>query len=449
MRLKALFRGGPMGELYREAGLEKVIARSLNFILIGNICGGMWGTVCSGSTTAMVALATELGAGDLGFSLLTAIPSIAAILQIPFSALVNRNHKRKKYMLTYGLVSRFLWLLFGLLPVVAPGHTGLYLMLGMLSVSSCLSSMINVCWFPWFSDLAPIQIRTRWLGTKETLCALFNFALGLLTAWLLDNLPTPARFITVFGIAGLLGLTDMCSFGFAKEVYSASATHAPLTRVVKDALRNRRFMRFTLMWTVWAFTWNMDAVYFTPYSMNEMGLSSMQVTLFGSMVASAVTALMMPRWGRALTRYTERSVMLLCCLVASFMHLSFLLATPGSVVPLLMYNVVGAFFWSGANLGASSMQLSTTPDDTRPTYLALFAVFTSLAGTTLGSLLGGTLLEWWHSAGFFAGSFDRYKALILLSTILRTAGVCLLVPAMGEDPNNPKPSLFSKLKPRG
>ena len=106
--------------LYDEARLPAAIRRSLNLILLGNLFGNLHGIICGGGTTAMIGLANELRAGDLAFGLLTGIPQAAALLQIPFSILVNRTHQRKKYMLTLGLFSRALWLVFGLIPLVVP-----------------------------------------------------------------------------------------------------------------------------------------------------------------------------------------------------------------------------------------------------------------------------------------------------------------------------------------
>ena len=90
-------------------------------------------------------------------------------------------------------------------------------------------------------------------------------------------------------------------------------------------------------------------------------------------------------------------------------------------------------FWSACNLAANNMQLSASPDETRPSYIAVFACITSLAGVTLGTLVGGSLLEWWEGAGMFAGAFDRMKALVLLSVILRLAVALFLVPPLQND----------------
>ena len=62
-----------------------------------------------------------------------------------------------------------------------------------------------------------------------------------------------------------------------------------------------------------------------------------------------------------------------------------------------------------------------------------FSEATSLAGTTLGTLTGGLLLEGWQSAGWFTGGFDRFKALILLAVCCRLAVAVFLAPPLQND----------------
>ena len=114
------YGSNPLTRLYDEAKLPQAIRRSLSLILLGNLFGNLHAIICGGGTTAMIGLANQLQAGDFAFGLLNGIPQAAALLQIPFSLLVNRTHKRKKYLLTFGLFSRVLWLTFGFIPLVAP-----------------------------------------------------------------------------------------------------------------------------------------------------------------------------------------------------------------------------------------------------------------------------------------------------------------------------------------
>ena len=436
MQWRNSIRHNPLNQLYDEARLPGEIRRSLNFMLLGNIFGTACGLICGGSTTAMVGLANSLGASDLIFGILSAIPQAAALLQIPFSMLVNRTHKRKKYLLTWGLLSRFLWILFGFIPLVFPvgaSQLAIWTMVFLLGVISCSGSMINVCWFPWLSDLCPIGIRGRWLSIRETVLAAVNVSLGLVVASLLDHLPPQNKYLVIFLIGGAVGMMDMICFGFCRECYSAPSKKLGITEIFSDVWKNVPFRRFLIMWTVWAFTGNMAAPYFTPYSMNVMGLNFTQIMIFATISSSIATMVAVPRWGRLMDRFGSRSVMEVACVGFSLAPLFYLFSAPGNIWPTLLYSVLGGAFCCGGTLVANSMQLSCSPDDKRPAYVAIFSCVTSLAGTAVGTLVGGELLELMNGANLFTGYFDRYKALILLTVILRLAGVLLLTPGLTND----------------
>ena len=421
--------------VYASEKLSPEVCRSLNLILLANLFGNLFGIICGTGTAAMVGLANELRAGDLAFGLISGIPQVAMLLQIPFAMLVSRTHRRKRYMLTYGLISRALWLSFGLLPILFPDKAreqGLWVLISLLAVSSCLSAAINVCWFPWFSDLAPSRIRGRWLSTRDTIVAGANLAFGILVAHLLDTLPTPERYVIIFIVGGVLGMLDMVCFGFCEERYSTPPLRMRL-KTAGHALKNRPFRQLILMWTAWCFTSNLCEPYLSRYSINVMGLTFTQMTVCGTAAASVMTILMMRYWGRAMESFGTRSVMMVAALGAALANAFYLFSTPGSVWPVLLRNALGAAFWCGSNLAANNMQLYTSPDDEKPIYIAMFSCVTALAGMALGSLTGGMLLEGWEAAGWFSGTFDRYKALIALAMLLRIAAVLVLVPGLEND----------------
>lgn len=434
----------PLNTLYCEAQLDPAYRRGLNWVMGGNIFGTLHGIICAGGTAAMVGLAAELGAGDMEFGLLVALPQIAALMQLPFSMLVNKTRKRKIWMLTIGLISRVLWMLFGFLPLlggVEANAMKLYTLITLLGIVSVCGAVINVCWFPWFSDMCPMRIRGRWLSVRDSVLAVGSLLFGLLVAYMLDALPIDSKYIVIFLIGGALGVMDMVCFGFAPEVPPTSSRKIQMGRTMLEALRNKPFRQLCIMWTAWCFTANLSGAYLTPYAMNTMGLNFMQITVFGTVAASIATVIIVPRWGRALDQFGARNVMLLGCIGASLTPLFYLISTPGNVIPTLMHNLVGALFWCGSNLAANSMQLSTSPDESRPTYIALFSCVTALVGSALGTMMGGWLLEWWDGAGWFVGFFDRYKVLILLSVVLRFGFTMLLVPHMEKtaaDSGTPK-----------
>ena len=70
----------PFTNLYDEAGLTPDFRRSLNFIFLGNLCGTICGIICTSGSTAMVGLASSLGAGDLAFGIMAALMQASALM---------------------------------------------------------------------------------------------------------------------------------------------------------------------------------------------------------------------------------------------------------------------------------------------------------------------------------------------------------------------------------
>ena len=191
----------PLDAIYTSAGLSDPVRRSLNLMMLANLFGNLFGIICGSDTAAMVGLANELRAGDLAFGLINGISQVAMLLQIPFAMLVSRTHRRKRYILTYGLFSRAIWVTFGLIPMLVPNRPAglqLWTMISLLALSSCCSAAINVYWFPWFSDLVPERIRGHWFSVRDTIVAGANFAFGIAVARLLDTLPQESRFVVIF-----------------------------------------------------------------------------------------------------------------------------------------------------------------------------------------------------------------------------------------------------------
>jgi len=314
-----------------------------------------------------------------------------------------------------------------------PAWLPLWTMIFLLGISSCCGSVINVCWLPWFSDLAPTRLRGRWFSFRDMLVAGVNLAFGLLVAWMLDTLPVYNRYIIVFALGGFLGMLDMLCFGFCKEQYNDPPRKLRIGAVLKSIRQNRPFCRLVIMWTAWCFTSNLAAPYLGRYSINDLGLSFMQMTVFGTAAQAIAVVLVMARWGKALNRYGCRSVMLVSTIATSLTDAFYLFAVPGSILPVLLRNFIGAACWSGCNLAANSMQLSASPDEGRPSYIAVFACITSLVGVALGTLCGGALLEGWENAGWFSAGPDRVQVLVLLGVVLRLLVALFLVPPLEND----------------
>ena len=437
MKLRIPKIHSPFASLYAEARLLPDIRRSLFFILISNIFGNLFCIVCGSGTTSMIQLSNFLGAGDFEYGIITGIPLAAALLQIPCSSLVNRTQKRKKYLVTFGLFSRVLWLLFGLVPFFVPAEPDwlrLWTVIFLLGISSASGSFINVCWMPWMADLMPMGIRGRWISRRDALNAVFGVILGLIVARILDVVGGPVKYTIVFLIGGTFGVMDSLCYFFVKEKYNSPPIRQNVFQSMRGVVANKPFVRFTIFWAAWCFTANMSGMYISRYCMNEMGMSNMNVTIFGSITALFITVFVISHWGRLLDRYGCKPVMMVSGLVASLTQGFFLFMRYGDLWEMFVHNLIGAAFWSASNLAATNMQLTYSPDEGRPSYLAFFSCVTSLFGAFAGVLVGGAALDWMEKIGVSGNTgFDRYKILITVAITLRFFVVLFLVPKMDND----------------
>ena len=110
MKLLHFGTHSPLRHLYQQAGLPDKIRRSLNIMILANMFGTMHAIICGGGTSTMIGFASSLGAG---IWCLESLPDCLRLLPCcRFHLLfVSAKQKRKRYLLTFGLASRALWLL--------------------------------------------------------------------------------------------------------------------------------------------------------------------------------------------------------------------------------------------------------------------------------------------------------------------------------------------------
>jgi hypothetical protein len=430
----------PFTAMYQEAGILPNIRRSIGFMILANLFGTFFGTIAGGS--ALTGLSGALGASDLLFGVLTAIPLFGTVLQIPAALLVSHTKKRKAYMLTFGTVSRALWVLVGLVPFfipVQPGWLRIWSIIFLIGISSISGSFINVCFTPWMADLIPIDIRGRWLSQRDKILSILSVAFGLLVARLLDVMPGFSGYAVVFIMGGVFGVLDMLCFIGVNDVPMHTESGVKIRTVFAGMIADRPFFRFLLFWTVWSFTANIAGPYFIRYALGPLKLSFLEVTL-GSQVTGAVfSVLVLSYWGRLMDRYGNKPILWISCLITAINPVVWLFSKEGSPLTLFLFNAVGGLVWGASSLAVMSILLRVSPQAQRPSYVAVFTAITSIAGAFLGVLTGGALLQGIQDTvrvrGItIAGAVpDHYMIVFMLSVVLRIATVFLFLPKMENE----------------
>lgn len=444
MRLKPfkqLFRS-PFKPLYDEARLPEKIRRSILFMMIGNILGGLSGTISGGSP--LTGFAAALGANDFIYGVLTAVPIIGTLMQLIAAHMVRRTGKRKKYMLVFGLISRAIWLLIALVPFIVPADPTwlrIWSVIIMIFIINISGSFINVCFTPWFGDLVPIGIRGRWMSYRGRITSILNVLTGIAISWLLDSMTGFTGYTIAFLMAGVFGVADiMCFFG-VQDIPVATDKKEKLFASFGTVFRDKNFRRFMIFWTCWCFACNFGGSYYTRYALGPMGLSYMQVTIAGQIASSLITVLVLPFWGRFIDRFGGKATLKIACTSVGILSLIWQISTPGSMLPMLLYNLMGAAFWCASDLTGSTLLMETSAQEQRSSYIAIFACVTSIAGTFTAVLGGGAVLQIIGDAAaangwmMFGQPLDQYKVIFLMNTLARLLVVFLILPHVRDSKN--------------
>lgn len=137
---------------------------------------------------------------------------------------------------------------------------------------------------------------------------------GLVTAFLLDNIPGFLGYAVVFVLGGVLGVLDMFCFLFVEEVYTQPPMPIKLFKSSRQIFQDKPFFRFMLFWTAWSFTANLSSPFLGRYALS-MGLSYMQLTLCGQIASALTTVSVVWLWGRLLDQYGSKPVLWVSCLL--------------------------------------------------------------------------------------------------------------------------------------
>lgn len=411
----------PLSRLYSEYGLEPKHRQDLNSIIVAVVLGTIFGNITTG--TPLTGLARDLGASDFFYALLMALPIAGGTMQFVASWLIERAGRRKRLFVIFGVIQRSLWLPVGLVPYVmpmAPAQLRLWTVILLVTLAAMSGAFVNVGFFSWLGCLVPLRMRGRYLALRASFALMAGVVASLGSSYLLDTLPGMSGYPVVFSIAAACGVMDILCYVKMTDPPMEKTEHQPFHLMLREALSRPVFMRYLLYWTVWAFFINLGGPFLGLYMLGPLKLSFTMVTLSGVVISSSIQALITPRWGALLDRYSAPWVLRRCLVAAGLIPLLWVFARPGLVWPVMLYNGLYALPVAGINLSSTQMLIAYTPEKNRSLFVAMYSVITSLFGGAGGYLAGGALLELMGSLEFdwMGLTFDRYKILFIASMLL-------------------------------
>ena len=435
---------------YRDYVRSDEILRLLNIIVLSAAIGTFLITAQTG--VAFTGFASTLGAGELAFGLISALPVLAGLMQIYASHLVVKTGKYKQMFLVGGIVQRVSWIIVAFIPYILPvEQSRLWALIVLVTLAAMGGSFVAIAHTTLLGSVVPIEIRGRYITTRQRVCMAVSLIAGLCFAFLLDNIPGFLGYTVVFAIGGIAGLIDILMYFVVKfDKIPNRPEGFSMLKGFKSCFTAPVMRNYLIFWTVWSFAIHLSGPFFNKYAIDVLSLSYVSIILLGQIVAQTMSLLVVSRWGVLLDRYGSVPVMMISAILSSIGASVWLFAVPGSVWPLFVFSFFGGIFWCANEACMFNMQLSHTPTKGRPAALAVYAVFTSIA-VALALIGGGAILEVLSpimrrlDLTIFGTPFDHYKVLFIITIIVRLVVIIVFLPKVWNEKKMSLSEAYAKM----
>ncbi len=398
-------------------------------------------------------LLNELGAGPMVFSAMATIGPVASAF-LPLGVAVTKNlTSRKKPVILLAFLGRGIALLIGLAPLVLYSPVlAIWVIIGLLFVSTVLQGLSGNAWTGWIADNVPHEVRGRFFSVRSQYSMVAAFLAGLLFSicvdlydvnpgpvamrlrsvlagveWLsFDNSTLILAICFVFFAGGVAGLAGALVLIRQPEKPKEKETE-PYLRMLLQPLKDRNFLKLLgfAMW--WMLAVGIGAPFWGPYMLNTLEMSLTEIQLYGLVsTGSAVAAIRI--WGRVIDTWGNKPSMMLAIVLGGINPIIWVWASgPDSRWIIFSEAATSGIMWSGAGVITSNFVLAIAPTGSRQMYSGLFGAVSGLGAivTMLGSgiylatgpvdIFGWTLHP--EQVQFGLGGLLRWTAIIPLAWV--------------------------------
>ncbi len=414
------------------------------------VFGSAWMNMITGAP--FVSFARSLGASTFMFGLLSSLPFLGVLAQLPASYVVERGRRRRGLFLRFASGQRLLWLVVAALPWAIPSdypaaRVGVFLALVVLS--STFGNAGTPAWMSWFADIVPENIRGRYLGNRAALGTVTAVITSASVGWILDRNSSYTVFTVIFSTAAVLGVIDIWLFLLVREPPMEKQEGPPwrLRNVVLSPLSNRPFRGYLLYAFSESMVFAIAGPFFWLMGLEVLEIGNLLSNLYIMIIPMVFTALTLPFWGGVCDRFGSKPLVGVGTGFVTVFPICWMMASPEQYHALLaVAAVAGGVFGAAIRVGDMNMLFALTPRRNRSAYIAMLSMAASL-GWVIGPAAGGAIAQALRGVHVeLAGmTFGNLHVLLLLSIVMRVVHVFLIVPRLPESDSQPSRALLRHL----
>jgi hypothetical protein len=347
-----------------------------------------------------------LGADNILLGVLSTVPQFFVIFQFAGAYLVESGISRKRLTVAFALIAPLCWFLIAGIPLFekSVGRPVQFAMLvGVISLVTVANQFAGSARGSWVGELIPEQRRGRFFGYTAMFWGIIAAGFAI----------SEGKFLDVIKSHGLFAFTTLFFFGSVFGLVAATL-HIPqpdcplpgaqaktaYMEIVRRTFRNRPFVTLATVHAIVA----MSAVagpFWAAYALRDVGLSYFSLGILNS-IGTVAAVLTSPFWGRVVTRYGCRPVLILGLALMVPCSIVYIAIPPTALKAAYWLipwsNLFGGLGGSAMGVAISTLVYKTSHPEGRSVQFALYNVFVVLVGAPM-PVLGGWLVSALSKAG--------------------------------------------------
>lgn len=371
-----------------ERGKQALVKDAAWASLVGSLYGGV----------ILVGFALDLGATPWHIGLLSAVPFLAQVAQLPGIALIEKFGQRRKIAVVSVGISRLLIGTLAALALVPDKTTALHLLIVAQVAITLFGSVAGCAFNSWLHQLLASQGLGALFSRRLFWSTMLASAGALAAGYAIQRWHAYAFSFVAAGVAGFIGLYYLATV--PEPPLARTAPRTPLTQLLGAPFGDLNFRRVIVFMASWNFASNLAAPFLTVYLLQQIGFGMGRVTSLwvASQLANALTLYL---WGRLSDRLSNKAILA----VALPAYFGGLIALPFSAIPhphaltlplLYLIHVLMGAASGGIALATGNLGLKLAPHGRGTHYLAVVALAGALA-SGVAAITGGALADWFAS----------------------------------------------------
>jgi MFS family permease len=402
----------------------------------------------------LAAVLKALGVSDSFNGMISAIPSLACVIQLLGLELAKRMKKTKFFVCIFAVIHRLLFAFIFFIPFLKISLSAkAVLFITLFLLAQVLGQMIAPVAGNWISSLVRENIRGKYFANRDSIMVIVSVTVSLAAGKIFDlfrvNGDENSSFLFISGLLLVMAIINFIALSMVKEPRFSyfsrdnKEIHGTLVkkRVAKEAFSHyekfrdtfkkvicdKRFKTSIVLTILWQSAFFFSTPYFGIYQISNLKLSYTYIMVMG-FIGSVVRVIVTPLGGRIADKKSWGLVLerTLFVMAAAFTINAFTVPSNAHIM-FAVFSVLTGLAWAGIAPGIFALQLDLAPDGDKTAYLGINAAIMGLFGF-LSSVVGGYILQFMidHDNRLFGQTIYGQQLLSLGSGIMLFILVCYI-----------------------